>query len=93
MKNPIHDGGASVASEGAVIVPQEIAAFAAYCRDHPSERFWQALRNWSGHNFILAASNREDRSTYRDTFYWRTKEAPSLERSPATIAQSDGRSE
>src|SRR4051794_5248801 len=22
--------------------------FVAYCKQHPGERFWQALRNWSG---------------------------------------------
>lgn len=50
--------------------------FTEYCREHPSERFWQALRNWSGHNFILASvakdatMNREA----RDTFYWKTRD-------------------
>jgi hypothetical protein len=29
--------------------------FARYCEDHPQERFWQALRNWAGVNFILTA--------------------------------------
>lgn len=27
--------------------------FIAYCNTHPTERFWQALLNWSGQNFIL----------------------------------------
>jgi hypothetical protein len=26
--------------------------FVAYCKAHPELRFWQALRNWSGHSFI-----------------------------------------
>lgn len=24
-----------------------------YIVEHPSERFWQAVRNWSGHGFIF----------------------------------------
>ena len=38
-----------------------LASFVSYCKAHPSERFWQALRNWSGHNFIYAC---------RDPFNW-----------------------
>jgi len=30
-------------------------SFIAYCVAHPSERFWQALLNWSGVGFILAS--------------------------------------
>jgi hypothetical protein len=48
--------------------------FAGYCIRHPEERFWQALRNWSGHNFILAANSLgPDYNTptnWLDTFYW-----------------------
>ena len=25
-----------------------------YCDEHPGDRFWQALRNWSGYDFIIA---------------------------------------
>ena len=28
--------------------------FVAYCLAHPELRFWQALRAWSGEQFILA---------------------------------------
>ena len=28
-------------------------SFATYCADHKGERFWQALRNWSGVEKIL----------------------------------------
>ena len=27
-------------------------SFVQYCESNPSERFWQALRNWSGYTFI-----------------------------------------
>ena len=40
-----------------------LKSFVNYCREHPEERFWQALRNWSGHQVILA-------DDLRDTFYW-----------------------
>jgi len=39
-----------------------LASFATYCKDHPKERFWQALRNWSGYGWIMADNV--------DTFYW-----------------------
>ena len=42
-------------------------SFIEYCHNHPTERFWQALRNWSKYNFIFAANNREHP---HDTFYW-----------------------
>ncbi len=29
--------------------------FALYCLDNPDQRFWQALRNWSGEKFILTS--------------------------------------
>ncbi len=30
-----------------------LSEFTKYALNHPEERFWQVLRNWSGHNFIL----------------------------------------
>lgn len=36
--------------------------FIKYCNDHPDERFWQALRNWSGHSFILIANRVPDKN-------------------------------
>ncbi len=33
-----------------------LASFSIYCHLHPEERFWQALRNWSGHAFIFAGN-------------------------------------
>ncbi len=42
--------------------------FVSYCIQHPEERFWQALRNWSGADFIYQASA-EDGSKMVDTFY------------------------
>jgi len=45
--------------------------FAAYCKANPSQRFWQALRNWSGHNFILVSKKNEGDT--QDTFHWHGK--------------------
>lgn len=49
--------------------------FTDYCKDHPSERFWQALRNWSGQAFIMAVKSGSDydRAHPGDTFYWRAR--------------------
>lgn len=30
--------------------------FAAYCKEHPEQRFWQALTNWADVPFLLACS-------------------------------------
>lgn len=46
-----------------------LSDFIRYCKAHPSERFWQALRNWAGFNFILA-SNTVGFNDIQDTFYW-----------------------
>jgi hypothetical protein len=30
-----------------------LASFIDYCHNHPQQRFWQALRNWSKYDTIL----------------------------------------
>jgi hypothetical protein len=57
-----------------------LESFVTYCRQHPDERFWQALRNWSGaFNFIFAShTGPHDLATFsvtdlHDTFYWEGK--------------------
>ena len=47
-------------------------SFVAYCQQHPEERFWQALRNWSGHNFIFVSQFLK--IGVQDTFYWEGKD-------------------
>lgn len=42
--------------------------FAKYCAEHPNERFWQALRNWSGYPTILVETILH--ANCRDTFYF-----------------------
>jgi predicted RNA-binding protein with PUA-like domain len=47
--------------------------FTEYCRARPSERFWQALRNWSGRNFIMACDIKHG-IPGDDTFYWKSRD-------------------
>jgi len=43
-----------------------IAWFSEYCREHPKERFWQALRNWSKKDFILFSLKPPHEATEED---------------------------
>lgn len=47
-----------------------LADFVAYCAAHPTDRFWQALRNWSGRNFVFVSDARPEIEGLDDTFYW-----------------------
>ena len=44
--------------------------FVEYCANHPDQRFWQALRNWSGAEKIMF----DDALVDFDTFYWEGKD-------------------
>jgi len=46
-----------------------LGEFTGYCLAHPEERFWQALRNWTGMARILADEKSGPRGVL-DTFYW-----------------------
>ena len=46
--------------------------FVKYADAHPRERFWQALRNWSGFAFVRV-NNTLDPKNNMDTFYWEGK--------------------
>jgi hypothetical protein len=50
--------------------------FKKYCDKHPDERFWQALRNWSGFSNIIASNkgHKEFFEDYKDTFYFEGKD-------------------
>lgn len=58
--------------------------FVAYCEAHKDQRFWQALRNWSGYPFIFAGMTQPNPSLEDDcfdpytdlidTFYWEGKD-------------------
>lgn len=59
---------------------ETLNSFVAYCDAHPSERFWQALLNWSGLPYILMSTapgpdvqqqlDGPGCAHVRDTFYW-----------------------
>jgi hypothetical protein len=36
---------------------KELSSFILYCQNHPEERFWQALLNWSQYSTIYASSD------------------------------------
>ena len=46
-----------------------LKSFTKYCEKNPDMRFWQALRNWSGEEFIYAVSASGEGWLWRDTFY------------------------
>jgi hypothetical protein len=50
-----------------------LASFVEYCQKNPQERFWQALRNWTGYNFIYVSNVPPysfSEEVIKDTFYW-----------------------
>lgn len=57
---------------------RELKSFIKYCEENPGERFWQAIRNWSGEPFIYASNvdsseieiPPEAKAYLSDTFYW-----------------------
>jgi hypothetical protein len=40
-----------------MIFKSDTEEFIQYLKAHPTERLWQALRNWSGYNFILGSTH------------------------------------
>lgn len=47
-----------------------VASFSEYCREHPDQRFWQALVNWSGYKTI---HGEKDVSHLEDLYYKETE--------------------
>jgi hypothetical protein len=45
--------------------------FSAYCKTHPNERFWQALRSWSEWHFVCVKN--QPFEIFQDTYYWEGK--------------------
>lgn len=50
-----------------------LLSFVSYCAQHPDERFWQAIRNWSGYDFVVTTDTPpyeiNENSLILDTFY------------------------
>ena len=53
-------------------------AFLKYLEEHPNERFWQSIRNFSGYAFILASDVLPNEGQV-DTFYFEEKNGPGEE--------------
>lgn len=60
-----------------------LASFVAYCEKNPEQRFWQALRNWSGFAFVFVTNAPPvqydgswiwRKEEVRDTFYFEDKD-------------------
>ena len=58
-----------------------LLSFTVYCQNNPSQRFWQALRNWACVNFLITSkiapcyleekfSMEIEGAELQDTFYW-----------------------
>lgn len=45
---------------------KQSSAFALYCKNHPDERFWQALSNWSGKRIYSSKDGCAVFDTYED---------------------------
>lgn len=54
-----------------------LASFVEYCTLHPDLRFWQALRNWAGINFVLASElppyELSKQGNLVDTYAWEVR--------------------
>lgn len=47
-----------------------LASFVRYCKKHPKERFWQALRNWSKSDKLIRHwYNKKGIADSEDTFF------------------------
>lgn len=49
----------------------KLESFVVYCKMYPEQRFWQALRNWSGYEKIYGEKYNEKVDDFEliDTFY------------------------
>lgn len=45
---------------------EKLASFTAYCKEHPSDRFMQAVRNWLRVDYLYSQTGCEP---IKDTFY------------------------
>ncbi len=58
-----------------------LKSFVAYCEAHHHERFWQALRNWCGWDFVYVSNTWPDDTNNGDgkvvdTYYWENNKTP-----------------
>lgn len=74
ISNALGAVSSSLREESTVFFPPDVRSmsslleFVKYCAAHPKERFWQALRNWSGYAFIVGVKEK-DREVYEKAGY------------------------
>jgi hypothetical protein len=57
-----------------------LAEFTEYCKEHPKERFFQALRNWAKFPYLCWTDKYPDGGVFPegtkggDTFFWEKKD-------------------
>jgi hypothetical protein len=59
--------------KGDVMNKETLNDFVKYCEENPKQRFWQALRNWSGFKFVWVSDSNMINDTLQDTFYFENK--------------------
>lgn len=47
---------------------EALVSFVRYCYEHPEQRFWQALRNWSKYTYIFGYNGMELDKRDRECF-------------------------
>jgi hypothetical protein len=63
---------------------EQLDSLVEYCQAHPDERFWQALRNWSGWQHVLVSNDSDfvfspvTKGKIQDTFEWEGTKRVSL---------------
>jgi hypothetical protein len=63
---------------------EQLDSLVEYCQAHPNQRFWQALRNWSGWQHVLVSNDSDfvlgqvTTGKIRDTFDWEGTKRVSL---------------
>lgn len=55
-----------------------LASFASYCERNPTQRFWQALLNWSKMPFILVSTEPPFDNRLIDPYNWEGRNGDEL---------------
>lgn len=64
-------------------------SFSAYCRSHPTQRFWQALCNWSGASSIRYQRAGQTQADSENTFYWDGRTGSYIGEDPVAVIPSN----
>ncbi len=65
-----HDDGWDTELGRAVLTGDHpLYGFVKYRQEHPDQRFWQALKNWTGRGYVYLSEVPIDDPLLKDTFY------------------------